>query len=166
MIRSAVIADAHSITALWNDLIRATAVTFTTELKVCSDVEAMIMDPGRSVFIWEQEGVFEGFALFGAFRGGQGYAHTVEHSIYLVQGKGLGRALMDALVSAAMTLGHHVMIGAISGGNANAVAFHEKCGFTQAGHLPEVGRKNAVWHDLILMHLILETPTDTSERKG
>jgi L-amino acid N-acyltransferase YncA len=123
VIRSAVIADAHSITALWNDLIRETAVTFTTELKVCSDVEAMIMDPGRSVFICEQEGVFEGFALFGAFRGGPGYAHTVEHSIYLVQGKGLGRALMDA-------------------------------------------RKNAVWHDLILMHLILETPTDTSERKG
>jgi L-amino acid N-acyltransferase YncA len=154
VIRSAVIADAHSITALWNDLIRETAVTFTTELKVCSDVEAMIMDPGRSVFICEQEGVFEGFALFGAFRGGPGYAHTVEHSIYLVpeaQGKGLGRALM---------------VGAISGGNANAVAFHEKCGFTQAGHLPEVGRKNAVWHDLILMHLILETPTDTSERKG
>ena len=69
MIRSAVIADAHSITALWNDLIRETAVTFTTELKVCSDVEAMIMDPGRSVFICEQEGVFEGFALFGAFQG-------------------------------------------------------------------------------------------------
>lgn len=72
-----------------------------------------------------------GFALFGAFRGGPGYVHTVEHSIYLVpeaQDKGLGRALMDTLVSAAMTLGHHAMIGAISGGNANAVAFHENVG--------------------------------------
>ena len=169
MIRSAVIADAHSITALWNNLIRETVVTFTTELKVCGDVEAMIMDPERSVLICEQEGVFVGFALFGAFRGGPGYEHTVEHTIYLVpeaQDKGLGRALMDTLLSAAMTLGHHAMIGAISGGNANAVAFHEKCGFKQAGHLPEVGRKNGVWHDLILMHLILETPTDTSERKG
>ena len=131
MIRSAVIADAHSITALWNDLIRETVVTFTTELKVCGDVEAMIMDPERSVLICEQEGVFVGFALFGAFRGGPGYVHTVEHSIYLVpeaQDKGLGRALMDTLVSAAMTLGHHAMIGVISGGNANAVAFHENVG--------------------------------------
>jgi len=169
MIRSAVIADAHPITLLWNDFIRDTAVTFTTELKVRSDVEAIITDPERSVLICEQEGVFEGFALFGTFRGGPGYVHTVEHSIYLVpeaQGKGLGRALMDALVSAAMTLGHHAMIGAISGGNANAVAFHEKCGFKQAGRLPKVGRKNGVWHDLILMHLIIETLTDTFESKG
>ena len=169
MIRSAVIADAHPITVLWNDFIRDTAVTFTTELKVRSDVEAIITDPERSVLICEQEGVFEGFALFGTFRGGPGYVHTVEHSIYLVpeaQGKGLGRALMDALVSAAMTLGHHAMIGAISGGNANAVAFHEKCGFKQAGRLPKVGRKNGVWHDLILMQLIIETFTDTFERKG
>ena len=169
MIRLAVIADAHSITALWNDLIRETAVTFTTELKVCGDDEVMIIDLARSVLICEQEGVFVGFALFGAFRGGPGYVHIFEHSIYLLleaQGKGLGRSLMDALVSAAMTLGHHAMIGAISGGNTKVIAFHEKCGFTQAGYLPEVGRKNGVWHDLILVHLILETPTDTSERKG
>lgn len=169
MIRVAEITYAASITALWNDLIRDTVVTFTTELKVSGDVEDVIADPKRSVLICEQDCVFAGFALFGAFRGGPGYVHTAEHSIYLVpeaQGKGLGRALLGNLIDAAKTLDHHAMIGAISGGNTKAIAFHESYGFTQVGYMPEVGRKNGVWHDLILMHLILETPTDTFKRKG
>ena len=169
MIRSAQIADAASITALWNDQISQTIVTFTTTLKQCDDVENMIADPKRSVLICEQAGVFAGFALFGAFRGGPGYVHTVEHSIYLVpeaQGKGLGRMLLGRLINAAWALGHHAMIGAVSGRNTKAVAFHKNCGFTQVGFLPEVGRKNGSWHDLILMHSIIETPTDTFECKG
>lgn len=63
MIRPARNTDATEITALWNTMIRETDVTFTTELKVRRDVEAMIADPTRSVHVAEHNGGFAGFAL-------------------------------------------------------------------------------------------------------
>jgi L-amino acid N-acyltransferase YncA len=161
VIRPALNSDATEITALWNAMILETAVTFTTELKLRGDVEAMIADSARCVLIAELDGAFSGFALFGSFRNGPGYAGTVEHSVYVApkaKRKGLGRLLLDELTKMAVKTGHHVMVGAISGGNLAAVKFHQSLGFDQVARMPEVGRKNSVWHDLILMQKILETP--------
>ena len=158
MIRAADIADAAAITVLWNEVIRDTTVTFTTELKLEADVRAMIGDPTRSVLVVEHDGMFAGFALFGSFRSGPGYARTVEHSIYVrpeFHGIGLGAALMRALEQAAVAQGHHVMVAGISGTNQAAVKFHENVGFMQVAHMPEVGQKNGVWHDMILMQKIM-----------
>lgn len=150
-------------------MIRDTDVTFTTVLKVRDDVEAMIATPAHSVLVAERDGIFAGFALIVPFRGGPGYTQTVEHSVYLVpnaERQGLGRALLDALENAAMTLGHHVMIGAISGGNLASMDFHKKRGFEQVAHMPQVGQKNGVWHDLIFVEKILGTATDTPTCNG
>ena len=169
MIRPALKRDATEVTALWNTMISETDVTFTTDLKVRADVEAMIADPVRSFLVAEHKGAFAGFAMLGPFRSGPGYAQTVEHSVYLMpnaKSKGLGRSLMDVLTKAVLELGHHVMVGAISGTNSAAVGFHQRLGFEQVGLMPQVGQKNGVWHDLILMQKIMETPADTLERKG
>jgi L-amino acid N-acyltransferase YncA len=150
-------------------MITETDVTFTTDLKVRADVEVMIEDPVRSFLVAEHKGAFAGFALLGPFRGGPGYAQTVEHSVYLMpnaKGEGLGRSLMGVLTKNATELGHHVMVGAISGTNLAAVGFHQRLGFEQVALMPQVGQKNGVWHDLILMQKIVETPADTLERKG
>lgn len=150
-------------------MITETAVTFTTDLKVRADVEVMIADPVRSFLVAEHKGAFAGFALLGPFRGGPGYAQTVEHSVYLMpnaKGKGLGRSLMDVLTKTATEQGHHVMVGAISRTNLAAVHFHQRLGFEPVALMPQVGQKNGVWHDLILMQKIMETPADTLERRG
>jgi phosphinothricin acetyltransferase len=168
MIRSALSVDATEITALWNAMIRETDVTFTTELKLRGDIEAMIADPARCVHVAEHKGAFAGFALLGSFRGGPGYAQTVEHTVYVMpnaKGLGLGRTLIDALCAFAVAQNHHVMVGAISGGNIEAVGFHKALGFSKVAVMPQVGRKNGIWHDLILMQKILETSADTSEGK-
>ena len=169
MIRPALKPDATEITVLWNMMIRETDVTFTTKQKARGEIEEMIADPARSVLVAEHNGAFAGFALMGSFRSGPGYAHTVEHSIYLkpnAERKGLGRQLIGELANAALKLDHHVMVGAISEGNLAAVKFHQNLGFEQVAYLPQVGQKNGVWHDLILMQKIFETPADTSKRKG
>ncbi|MFC7610415.1 GNAT family N-acetyltransferase [Teichococcus aestuarii] len=77
-----------------------------------------------------------GFASYGDFRPFAGYAATVEHSVYVdpaAQGKGIGRALLEALVAHAQGAGLHVMVGAIEAGNAASVALHRKAGFEEAG---------------------------------
>lgn len=150
-------------------MIRETDVTFTTELKKKHDVEGIIGDAKRSVLIAENNKGFAGFALLGSFRGGPGYAETVEHTVYLMpaaRGAGVGRQLLTTLTKRAVELGHHVMVGAISGNNIAAVRFHQKLGFDQVARMPQVGQKNGLWYDLILMQKIIETCTDTSSRTG
>lgn len=158
MIRPATKEDVTEITALWNTMIRDTSVTFTSLQKLQSDVALAVADPERCFLVAQSDGAFAGFALLGPFRSGPGYAHCVEHTVYVLPqafGKGLGRMLMAGLSDFARAQGHHVMIGAVSGTNADAVAFHKRLGFEQVGHLPQVGRKGDDWHDLILMHKFL-----------
>ena len=155
MIRPAVAADAAAICAIWNRIIAETTITFTTIPKTVSEVEKMIASRGSAFLILED---LKGFATYGPFRGGPGYVATVEHTILLApeaQGKGAGRALMRALMDQAVRDGHHVMIAGISSANPAAMAFHERLGFAQSAALPEVGRKDGIWLDLILMHKIL-----------
>ncbi|WP_299373223.1 GNAT family N-acetyltransferase [uncultured Tateyamaria sp.] len=160
MIRAAIEADADWITALWNDVISGTTITFTSTLKTPADIARMIAT--RPVLVLEDAG---GFATFGPFRSGPGYAATVEHSIFLspkARGLGQGSALMRRLMATARDAGHHVMVAAISGDNAGAVAFHAGLGFEMSGHLPQVGRKDGRWLDLILMQKLLTASDDAN----
>ncbi|WP_299282574.1 GNAT family N-acetyltransferase [uncultured Tateyamaria sp.] len=157
MIKPATPEDAQWIADLWNSIITDTLVTFTTIPKTSAEMTSLITD-GPVLVLPDAQG----FATFGPFRSGPGYAHTVEHSIFLVphaRGKGQGRALMQALMDEARTRGAHVMVGAISGANPRAVEFHTRVGFERVALMPQVGRKAGQWLDLILVQKMLERPT-------
>ena len=160
-LRAAERSDAAAVAGLWNGMIRDSLATFTTEEKSADDIAALIDARAGAFWVAEVAGQLAGFVTFGSFRGGPGYAATVEHSIVLsdaAQGQGLGRGLMTRAMDGAAAQGHHVMVAAISSANPGAVAFHEKLGFAQVGRMPEVGRKRDQWLDLILMQKILGAP--------
>ncbi|MFT7252838.1 MAG: L-amino acid N-acyltransferase YncA [Paracoccaceae bacterium] len=95
MIRPATADDASRIATLWNQIIRDTTITFTTQLKTSEQIAQMIAN--SPVFVAEDAG-FGGFASYAQFRDGPGYARTMEHSIHLTRGargKGFGRALLN-----------------------------------------------------------------------
>jgi L-amino acid N-acyltransferase YncA len=99
-----------------------------------------------------------GFASYGPFRPQDGYALTVEHSLYVdggFRGHGFGRQLLAALLDHATAAGLHVMVGVISADNAVSIRLHEAFGFQITGQLPELGRKFDRWLDLVLMQKIL-----------
>ncbi|MEO0764938.1 MAG: N-acetyltransferase family protein [Pseudomonadota bacterium] len=153
MIRAAAVEDAGWIAAIWNAMIADTLSTFTTDPKTESVIAGMIET--RPVLVLADR---TGFATYGPFRSGPGYAATVEHSILLdkaAQGRGQGRALMQALMDHARGQGHHVMVAGISSANPDAVAFHATLGFETVAQMPEVGRKHGQWLDLILMQKLL-----------
>lgn len=69
---------------------------------------------------------------------------TIEHTTLLAQaarGRGQGRALMMALLDHARAQGRHVMVGAISGANPDAIALHTALGFDIVARMPQVGHK-------------------------
>ncbi|MEM9726067.1 MAG: N-acetyltransferase family protein [Pseudomonadota bacterium] len=95
-----------------------------------------------------------GYASFGPFRPHAAYARTVEHSVYVsssVRRRGVGQALLKALITRAKAAGAHAMIGGLEAGNIASVALHESHGFEEVGRLPEVGRKFDRWLTLVLM---------------
>ncbi len=158
MIRTATPDDASHIAAIWNAVIAQPHITFTTDTKSDAGVAAMISARDGAFWVATLNDTIAGFATFGSFRAGPGYRHTAEHSVMLgpqARGRGLGRALMQALESGATARDIHVLVAGISGANPDAVAFHDRLGFTHSGKIPQVGRKNDHWHDLILMHKVL-----------
>ena len=153
ILRAATQADIPAILAIWNPLIRDTAVTFTTEEKTPPSLAAEIAARGDAFVVAEAAGAMLGFATCGPFRPGPGYRHTAEHSVILAdhaRGRGTGRALMARLETVARGRDIHTLIGAVSGENTAAIAFHEAVGFRRVGHLPEAGRKFGRWMDLVL----------------
>ncbi|WP_068304894.1 GNAT family N-acetyltransferase [Pararhodobacter sp. CCB-MM2] len=157
MIRAGRAGDAPAIAAFWNPLIRDTVVTFSPLERSEDDIIAMI--DGRETFLVAEEGGdVLGFATYSQFRGGPGYAFAQEHTIILspaARGRGVGRALLQALEQAARDKGHHVMIAGISGGNPEGLAFHAALGYAEVARMPELGRKFGQWHDLVFMQKLL-----------
>jgi phosphinothricin acetyltransferase len=145
--------DAPAVAAIMNGVISDSTATFTTVTKTNAQVMLDIQPPQSCLVVKIAEKVV-GYARYFPFRAGPGYAHVVEYSIALTheaQGKGISRALLNALCTLAKQDGKTQMIGAVSGDNQSAIKFHLDNGFEQVGHLPNVGRKWGKSLDLIFM---------------
>ena len=170
MIRSAGKFDADHISEIWNPYIRETAITFTTLEKTPAAIVAMIEEKAQvkvPFLVAEDAGKVLGFATYAQFRGGPGYARTMEHSIMLSQdakGGGIGRALMGALEAAACQNDVHSLVAGISAENPDAIAFHQAIGFKKVGHVANAGRKFGRWMDLIFLQKMLNCLADKPDQ--
>ena len=160
-IREAVDQDASRVAEIWNDIIRNTTITFTSVEKTYSalvDSFAAKKAAGQVFLVLEIDDVVQGFATYGAFRDGPGYAYTAEHSVYLApagQGLGWGRDLLRAVEHHAKAAGIRTLVAGVSGENTGAVAFHQAMGYVEMARLKEVGRKFDRWLDMVLMQKML-----------
>lgn len=112
---------------------------------------------GDSVLAAIRQDELVGYASFGAFRTGDGYSQTAEHSISVrgdARGLGIGAMLLNALIKEAKSRDIHDMIGGIEASNSASLALHARLGIVEAGRLPQTGRKFGRWLDLILMQTI------------
>lgn len=161
MIRPAVAPDAPAIAAIWNPVIRDTVITFNPVEKSAEDIAALIAEAAahdRCFLVAETDGAVRGFARYFQFRGGLGYARSMEHTLYLdpaAQGRGLGDALMNALEAHAGERGHRMLIGGITGDNTASLRFHARRGFVEVGRIPDAGWKFGRFHTLVLMQKLL-----------
>ncbi len=96
-----------------------------------------------------------GFAQVQPFRQKSAFRKTVESSIYLSPAttrKGLGTALLRALIDACKEKGIREIIAVIADQGAEAsLALHEKFGFVETGRMQKVGYKFERWVGIILM---------------
>ena len=101
-----------------------------------------------------------GYALVAPWKSKRAYRYTVEDSIYLgpaASGKGLGRALLGALIDASRAAGLKEMLAVIADQGAEAsIALHERFGFTEIGRMGRVGFKFDRWLGTVLLQKSLK----------
>ncbi len=159
LLRDATEADLPEIRDIYNHAVEhTTAIWNETVVDLDNRLEwfRMRMARGFPVLVAEKDGRIAGYASYGDWRAFEGFRHTVEHSVYVEkdhQGAGIGKQLMQALISRAGENGIHVMIAGIEAGNKASIALHEKLGFRNGGTFHEVGTKFGRWLDLTFMEL-------------
>ena len=112
------------------------------------------------VLIAESEREVIGFGSLSRYQTRPAYSTTVENSIYVRpsdQGKGVGLALLDALIKKAAEHGFHTIIARISAESQGSIATHKKAGFKEVGREIETGRKFGRWLDVVVMQRFVES---------
>ncbi|MDP2411354.1 MAG: N-acetyltransferase family protein [Pseudolabrys sp.] len=158
-IRPATPADIPAITRIYGDSVRTGTASF--ELEPPDEAEMArrmdeIIGKGFPYLAADDGGQLAGYAYAALYRTRPAYRFTVEDSVYVApthQGRGVGRALLEALVEACVTRGYRQMIAVIgdSPRQAGSVALHRAAGFHHIGILPDVGFKHDHWCDTLLM---------------
>ena len=96
-----------------------------------------------------------GYALCSPWQSKRSYRYTVESSIFLrpaATGKGLGDALLAALVDAAKQNGIRQLLAVIADkGAEGSLHLHAKQGFKEIGRMGKVGHKFDRWLGTVLM---------------
>jgi phosphinothricin acetyltransferase len=96
-----------------------------------------------------------GYAYAGPYRARIGYRFSVEDSIYLDPGevgRGIGRALLTAVIEGAAEQGYRQMVAVIGGSETlPSIRLHAALGFRHVGVLHAIGFKFGRWVDSVLM---------------
>jgi phosphinothricin acetyltransferase len=161
-IRPATTADIPSITRIYAHAVNSGTASFELtapdEAEMTRRMEALI-DNDFPYLTAEIDGAVAGYAYAGAYRARPAYRFTVEDSVYIaprLQGRGVGRALLAALVETAAERGFRQMIAVIGDSEqAASIALHAAAGFAYVGTFPNVGFKFDRWLDTVLMQRAL-----------
>jgi phosphinothricin acetyltransferase len=160
-IRPANEADLPGILAIYNDAVAHTTAIWNETIVDLENRRAWLEErqaKGFPVLVAADGGQVLGYASFGDFRPFEGYRITCEHSVYVAEGarrRGIGTALVAALIEEARRLGKQAMVGAIDAANADSIGLHEKLGFVEVGRMPGVGTKFGRRLDLVFMQKAL-----------
>ena len=82
------------------------------------------------------------------------YRGVAENSVYVAanaRGRGVGRALLEAMCGASEAAGIWTLQAGIFPENAASLAVHEACGFRVVGLRERLGRHHGRWRDVVLM---------------
>ena len=99
----------------------------------------------------EDDGRIVGFAYATSHRERAAYRWAVDVAIYIdpgQHGRGIGRALYEALFELLEDQGYRVAVAGIALPNPASVALHEKLGFEPVGVYRQIGFKHGAWHDV------------------
>ena len=175
MIRVAVEADVPAILAVYAPYILTTTYTFEYDVPTVSD----FLERFRGItqqfpwLVWEENGEILGYAYASPPYTRAAYRWCAEPSVYLrpeARGRGIAKALYDALEKILTVQGYQVLYALITEENLASRRFHEKVGYRFSVLFSDCGFKFGRWLGLIWMEKRLKpveipnkSPTPWSE---
>ncbi len=168
-IRSATPADAAEIAAIYGHHVSHGLGTFEEVPPSAGEIEARlaaVLNEGLPYLVAISGGRVLGFAYAAPFRPRAAYRYTVEDSIYVAPesvGRGVGIALLSAVITACERLGKRQMIAVIGDShNAASIGLHAALGFARSGVGHAVGFKHGRWVDIVWMQRALNGGESTT----
>jgi L-amino acid N-acyltransferase len=160
--RLATFDDSEAIRAIYNREVLNSTVTFDLVPRTIDD-QLTWMDEHSgahpAVVAVDDHGRVCGFGSLSPYRPRPAYRTTVEDSVYVhpdMQGRGVGRGLVEELVRLAGSHGFHAVIARVVGGHETSIRLHQACGFDVVGIEREVGRKFGRWLDVVVMQRLVD----------
>jgi L-amino acid N-acyltransferase YncA len=157
-IRPAEIRDLAAITTIYDEAVRHGTASFEIDppdqAEMARRYEALRAGP-YPYLVAVHDALIVGYAYAGPYRARPAYHWCVEDSIYvapLSQRRGVGRLLLERLITEAEAAGFRQMIAVIGdSANIGSVEVHRVCGFRMVGTFDNIGFKFGRWLDTVLM---------------
>jgi phosphinothricin acetyltransferase len=152
-IRTARPEDSGAIAAIYAPFVRDSHVSFETEPPTAAEIAARIRTTLTYApwLVHEAGGEVDGYAYGSRFRDRPAYSWSAEASVYVREdrrGRGIGRALLAALLEALAERGFRNAFAIIALPNEPSIALFESLGFAPAGTWRAAGWKLGAWWDV------------------
>ena len=155
-------ADLTAVTAIYAHSVLNGTGTFELDVPSTDEMRSRLAAPaalGLPVLVAEINGQVAGYAYAGPYRLRAAYRFMVEDSIYVSEAfrsRGVGKALLENLLSACEALGMRQMVAVIGdSANTGSIALHAAAGFEHVGVFHAAGWKFDAWRDVIFMQKAL-----------
>lgn len=161
-IRDASADDMAAIQAIYAQHVLHSSATFEEVPPALPEMRARrehVLEQGLPYLVATLGGEIAGYCYASSFRPRVAYRYTLEDSIYLADGqagKGLGKALLSALLARCEQGPWRQMVAVIGGTNNSAsIGLHRSLGFKHVGTQPSTGFKFNQWIDVVFMQRAL-----------
>jgi L-amino acid N-acyltransferase YncA len=152
-VRPMTAADAGAVLAIYQAGLDAGDASFERTAPTWEAFDAGRL-PGHRLVAAGHDAAVLGWVAVSATSSRAVYAGVVEHSVYVdsaARGRGVGRALLDALIASTEAAGIWTIQSGIFPENAASLALHRAAGFRTVGVRERIGRHAGRWRDVVLL---------------
>ena len=146
------LAHAKQVLEIYQEGINTGIATFETILPSWDSFSEKHLRHSRLVAI--EENAVNGWAVLSPVSARDCYAGVAEVSIYVrksEQGKGLGKRLLEELITLSEKNGIWSLLSVIDEENQASIHVHQKCGFRLIGHRERIAQLHGKWRTTVMM---------------
>ena len=158
-------ADVAAIAAIYNEGIEDRIATFETAPRAPEDLLGWTGDGAPPLVVAEDGGEVLGWARAGEYSDRCVYAEVAEYAVYVARaarGRGVGRALLEALAADAENKGYHKLLSRIFPENEASLALARACGFREVGVHRRHGKLDGEWKDTVVVEKLIGEAADSA----